>query len=181
MHSTTKYTYRDLPTLPDDNRRHELFEGELVMTPSPNTAHQNAVANLFRIFALHVEIRSAGKLFPAPLDVYFDEETILQPDILFVSASRLHIIDEQKVNGAPDLIVEVLSPGTEQRDRGFKFYSYAKAGVKEYWLVDPVQQTVEIFYLRSGSFNLSGRFGRNDTITSSILHELVFPANDIWM
>lgn len=192
-----KYTYQDLLTTPDDLHRYELFEGDLVMTPAPNPAHQFAVSNLHRLLSNYAEAHNLGKLLIAPLDVYFDEETVVEPDILFVAKERLHIIDEQKVNGAPDVIIEVISPSTEQRDRGFKFKRYAQEGVKEYWIVrpdevgtrprsaeaervDPTKKTIEIYELREKGFVLSAAFTNKDEVRSPYFQGLKFNLEEVW-
>lgn len=175
-----KFTYQDLLSTPDDRHRYEIFEGELIMTPSPNTAHQNAVGNILTNVSIYVNTHDLGKVYCAPLDVYFDEETVVEPDILFVSKERLHIIDEQKVNGAPDLIVEVLSPSTAERDRGFKFKRYAHEGVKEYWIVDPKQKMIEVFMLGEKGFGLFGKYGGGDEVRSKVFSDLRFQAAEVW-
>jgi Uma2 family endonuclease len=177
---SVKYTYQDLLTTPDDRNRYEIFEGELVVTPSPNEAHQTAVVNLLLVLASYVKQHQLGKILSAPFDVYFDEETVVEPDLLFVSSSRLSIIEKQNIRGAPDLIVEVLSPKTEDRDRGFKFRRYAQEGVKEYWLVDPEKQFVEVYKLGARGFELVGKFSGSQNVQSKIFPGLKFPASDIW-
>ena len=150
------------------------------MTPSPNRAHQRIAANLTTLLMNHVKQKASGEVYPAPFDVYFDEETVLEPDILFVSKDRLHIIDEHKVNGAPDLVVEIVSDSTESRDRGFKFKLYAKEGVKEYWIVDPTGKIVEIYELEQTGFSLSGKFSGRDEVRSTYFADLEFTANQIF-
>lgn len=175
-----KYTYQDLLTTPDDHHRYELFEGDLIITPSPNTAHQNAIGNLFRLLSLYVESHNLGKVFVAPFDVYFDEETVVEPDILFVAKDRLHIIDEQKVNGAPDVVIEITSPTTEQRDRGFKFKRYAQEGVKEYWIVDPAKKTVEVYQLGAKGFELFASYTATNEVRSPYFSLLRFNVQEVW-
>jgi len=180
MNVEVKYTYQDLLTTPEDNRRYEIFEGELVMSPAPDYGHQNAQANLFNILFSYIRKKGWGKVFAAPFDVYFDEETVVEPDILFISTERLHIIDGKKVNGAPDLVVELLSPSTESRDRGFKFKRYAEEGVKEYWMADAVQQTLEIYQLTPQGFTLFAKFSGNEEAKSKLLKDLKFGLREIW-
>ncbi len=177
---SVKYIYPDLLTTPDDRNRYEIFEAELIVTPSPNEAHQTAVVNLLLILASHVKQHQLGKLLSAPFDVYFDEETVVEPDLLFVSKKRLSIIEKQRVNGAPDLIVEVLSPKTEDRDRGFKFRRYAQEGVQEYWLADPDKRVVEVYTLTRTGFELFGTFADDGEVRSKILEGLRFPVSDVW-
>lgn len=180
MNVQVKYTYQDLLTTPDDGNRYEIFEGELIMTPAPNDAHQSAHSNLYIILGTYVKNHRLGKLYSAPFDVCFDEETVVEPDILFVSKERLHIIDDQKVNGAPDLVIEIIPESTESRDRGFKFKLYAREGVKEYWIVDPANKTIEVYELKETGFTLSGKSGGKDEFKSSYFAELKFTANQIF-
>lgn len=180
MKVEVKYTYEDLLTTPNDGHQYEVFEGELIMTPAPNRAHQKAHATLFRILSRYISEHSLGEIYSAPFDVYLDEETVFEPDILFVSRERLHIIDEQKVNGAPDLVIEILSPTTEQRDRGFKFKRYAKEGVKEYWIADPMNKTLEVYQLTEKGFSLVRKFAGLDNVHSPYFNKLKFSLEDVW-
>lgn len=119
-------------------------------------------------------------MYSAPFDVYFDEETVVEPDILFVSQARLHIIDERKVNGAPDMVVEIISESTEQHDRGFKFKRYAQEGVTEYSIVDPAGQKIEVYQLSKKGFTPSGIFSGTDDVTSPIFPKLRFSTDKVW-
>ena len=175
-----KYTYADLLTTPDDRHRYEIFEGDLIVTPAPNRPHQKAHASLFRILSQHIAEHSLGEMYSAPFDVYFDEETTFEPDILFVAKARLDIIDEQKVNGAPDVVIEVISPSTESRDRGFKFKRYGQEGVKEYWLVDPTKKTIEIYQLGEKGFVNAGTFRGGDEVRSPYFVGLKFKVEEVW-
>ena len=175
-----RYTYQDLLATPDDRNRHELFNGGLIMTPAPGRAHQFAVSNLHRILSVFVESHNLGKVLVALFDVYVDEETVVEPDILFVSQNRLHIIDEQKINGMPDVVIEVLSPSTEVQDRDFKFRCYAEEGVKEYWIVDPIKQSAEVYCGTGNKFALIGTFMGRDEVLSSYFRGLSFSVEQIW-
>ncbi len=175
-----KYSHQDLLSTPDDRNRYEIFEGELVVTPAPSLEHQTIVMNLSRLLSTHIVTNDLGKAWGAPVDVYFDEETVVQPDLLFVSKKRLSIIEKQRVNGAPDLIVEVLSPKTEDRDRGFKFRRYAQEGVQEYWLADPDKRVVEVYTLTRTGFELFGTFAGDEEVRSKILEGLRFPVSEVW-
>ncbi len=177
---TVKYTYQDLLTTPDDRNRYEIFEGDIIVTPAPNEPHQNAVSNLHLILGNHVKKYRLGKLYIAPFDVYFDEETVIEPDMLFVAKDRLSIIEKQRIKGAPDLVVEVLSPSTEERDRGFKFKRCAQEGVREYWLVDPEKSVVEVYTLAAHGYKLMGKFSGDQRVTSKILLGLEFPTSEVW-
>jgi len=177
---SVKYTYQDLLTTPDDHNRYEIFEGDLIVTPSPTPSHQKASFNLTLLLGEHSKKNNLGEVYYAPLDVVFDEETVIEPDILFISTGRLSIVDKQKVNGAPDLIIEILSPSTEERDRGFKFKRCAQEGVKEFWLVDPEKQVIEIYTLTAKGYELHGKYSGAQSVKSEILSGLEFPANEVW-
>ena len=177
---SVKYTYQDLLTTPDDRNRYEIFEGDIIVTPAPNEPHQTAAMNLSVILGTYIKRHGLGKLYAAPLDVYFDEETVIEPDLLFVAKDRFSIIEKQRIKGAPDLVVEVLSPSTEERDRGFKFKRCAQEGVKEYWLVDPDRRAVDVYTLTLKGYELFGKFGGDQTVKSKILPGLSFTASEVW-
>jgi Uma2 family endonuclease len=147
-------TYEDYVLLPNDSNRYELLEGELSVTPAPNIKHQSASANLFKIIAAYVDQHNLGKLFYAPTDLILDRTSILQPDILFVSTARNHIITEKAVEGPADLVIEILSPTTSRTDRVTKAQIYARHKVPTYWIVDPEQQGVEIYLLTAEGYRL---------------------------
>ena len=138
---TTKLTYEDYRKTPDDERW-ELLDGELVMAPSPNVPHQDISGTLFVLLKLFVDSAGLGRVFHAPLDVVLSETNVVQPDLLFVSHERADILTEANVQGAPDLVVEILSPSTTSRDWRIKLDLYAQHGVREYWVVDPNGQRV---------------------------------------
>lgn len=163
-----KYTYADYLKTPDD-KRYELIEGELYMTPSPNTNHQRISRKLELRMAYFVEKNELDEVFFAPYDVYFDEESVIQPDILFVSKERLDIITEDNIKGAPDLIVEILSESTAYRDTIQKKMLYARFGVKEYWLVAPKEAMIEVYTLKNKEYALAGTYLKQDTLVSRML------------
>lgn len=146
-----RYTYEDYERLPE-GAPYQLIGGELVMTPSPSPYHQDILRTLgFKLVAF-VEGKGLGKVYYAPIDVYFSETDTYQPDIVFISKGRLNIIGEKKIEGPPDLAIEILSPATAYYDLRIKKDTYEQSGVKEYWIVDPIQKTIEIFVNRNGRF-----------------------------
>lgn len=175
-----KFTFQDLLTAPDDGNRYEIFEGELIVTPSPALKHQNAVFNLTLLLGQYIKTHKLGTMLSAPIDVYFDAETVFKPDLLFVSDERSHILEEQRINGAPDLIIEILSPATEDQDRGFKFRHYEKEGVREYWLADPNKEILEIYMLKQKGYELHGRFSNNDEVSAPTFSSLSFHLEELW-
>jgi Uma2 family endonuclease len=139
-----KLTYADYEKIPADGFRHEIIGGEEFMTPAPNIGHQKVVGKLFRLVGDFVEARKLGQTFVAPTDVLLSKHDIVEPDIVFVSEKRTSILTENNIQGAPDLVIEVLSPSTQAEDRGPKLALYERSGVAEYWIVDPASKTVEI-------------------------------------
>ena len=141
------------------------------MTPSPNTKHQVVIGNLFFALRLYLQQRPLGLVLTSPIDVLLPQEigAPVQPDILFIRDERRQILGEKYIQGAPDLVVEVLSPSNWKDDRSLKFDVYARAGVPEYWIVDPERRTFEVFLLNEDVYTLHGRFGDGDTASSPLL------------
>jgi len=137
------WRYADLVALPEDQLRHELIDGEHVVTPSPNTGHQEISIRLFRALDSHVEQHRMGQVLYAPFDVKFSPFTVLVPDLVYFTAERYaRVVNEKHATAAPDLVVEILSPGTRRRDRGRKRAVYEREGAQEYWIVDPEAQSI---------------------------------------
>ena len=153
--SATKLTYDDFVRFPDDGKRHELIDGEHFVTPSPNRRHQWVLQNLYRSLDLVVRERGLGRVFLAPFDVVLTPVDVVEPDLLYISAERSDILTAANVQGAPDLVVEVLSPSGRRQDEVLKRDLYERGGVSEYWIVDPEAETVKVF--RRGE---RGRFDR---------------------
>ena len=164
--ATTQLTYGDLSKIPPDRNRYELIEGELLVAPAPNTEHERKTFRLARRLADHVEQHDLGEVFIAPYDVVLDPSTVLEPDILFVSKARRSIIKEGCIEGAPDLVVEVVSPSSRMIDGFVKRDRYAEFGVPEYWLLDPFEPRIEVLRLEAGKYRLFASFGPNDTLDS---------------
>ena len=147
-----RFTYSDYLLLPEQDNR-ELIDGDFYMVPAPSLKHQRALAKLAFRLSDFVEGKGLGTVVLAPFDVVLSKENVVQPDILYVSRERSSIITESHVNGAPDLVVEVLSPGSAERDRQLKLGLYAKFGVKEYWMVDPEEESVQILGLGARGYD----------------------------
>lgn len=166
-------TYADLEQLPDDGRRYELYDGEVWVVPSPIPWHQLVVDRFADQLKAYRE-RFGGLLFMAPLDIVFSPFNTAQPDVVFFVRDRERLIDLRKtIRVAPDLAVEVLSPSTEAMDRGKKMRMFARFGVREYWIVDPDRETVEVYYLSEGSYELVQAASRTQLAESRILPELI--------
>ncbi len=166
-----KITYSDLLSLGESNQKMELFDGEFIMSAMPTPLHQNVLINLGAILRNYVIQKNLGKVF-ASVDVYLSEYTVLQPDICFVSNERTSINDGKKFNGMPDLVVEILSESTEQRDRTFKFREYAIGGAKEYWMVSPEKKEIEVYQNTQRGFQLVKIFKPTDILNSPLLNEI---------
>ena len=165
---TTGLTYEDYARTPDDERW-ELLNGELVMVPSPLTTHQAVQVGLGWRMAMFVEQRGLGHVFFAPTDVVLSDADVVQPDLLFISSEREHIITRANIQGAPDLAVEIRSPSTAERDQTVKRRLYEEHGVKEYWLVDPDAMTVTVLLLGERGYREVGTYSLGQTLTSPTL------------
>ena len=150
-------TYSDYAALPDDGRRYELHHGELSVTQAPGTRHQRAIVFLITLLNEHVRSRGLGEVFVAPTDCILSNVTVVQPDISYIAADRLTIISERGIEGAPTLVVEVLSPSTAHLDRGRKMKLYAEHGVLYYWIADPESRSIEAHALAGTAYALAGR------------------------
>jgi len=171
-------TVDDFMSLPEGSRA-ELIDGELYMCPSPRSRHQEAVGCLFRRLADFVATRRLGKVYVAPLDVHLPSGDIVEPDILYVAKANLGIVQDW-VRGAPELLIEVLSPEGIDRDRIVKRDLYAQNGVREYWIIDPEAKTVEVFTLRGSNYEPNGYFENNDILVSPLLPEFKLPVADVF-
>ena len=163
-----KFTYRDYVNTPED-KRYELLDGELILSEAPTRSHQRADIRLGSKMHLFADERGLGVVYHAPRDVVLSDTDVVQPDLLFISNERLHIDTERGVHGAPDLLVEVLSPSTAERDRTFKRALYPKHGVKEYWLVDTAAKTIAVLLNTGDGFESVGAYGEGDTLVSPTL------------
>ncbi len=167
------FTVRDYKALPEsETKRYELLGGELVVVPSPTWRHQDISRRLQFQLQAFVEEHKLGYVVYAPLDVVLSEEDVVQPDILYISHERASIIREDGVYGAPNLIIEILSPTTAERDRTFKKTLYARHGVPEYWIVDPALNTVEVFTLGEEGYERVALYNREDALHSPLLQGL---------
>ena len=176
----TKLTYEDYRNTPDDER-YELIDGELIMSPSPREAHQRTHGNIGTRLYIFVERRNLGRVYFAPFDVVLSDTDVVQPDLLFVSRERLHIITEDNIQGAPDLAVEILSPSTSARDRGYKRDLYAKHGVKEYWQVDTDAKRITVLSLNAdGDYDVVAVYGVGQTLASPLLPGFALNLDEIF-
>jgi len=163
--------FKDMEIPDGDTSIYELINGEIVKRASPNSPHQEASFLLSGFFFMYNLKKKVGRFFSAPFDVFFDEETAgVQPDILFVSKERDFIIKENNgIVGAPDLIVEIVSKGSVDKDRVIKKKVYKRFAVKEYWIVDPIYKTIEVYKMEGDDYQLFAFAEEEGKITSSVL------------
>ena len=175
-----KFTYNDYRTAPAD-RRYELLDGDLTVVPAPNLKHQKVLGRLHVELALLLRKQRLGTLLVAPCDVILSDHDVVQPDLLFVSHEREHLLhNSENVRGAPNLVIEILSPSTAENDYGYKRTLYARHGVAEYWLVDPVAETIQLQRQLAGTLTPTDTFGRGDTLRSLELPGLELQLDDIF-
>jgi Uma2 family endonuclease len=164
-----QWTYEAYYAIPDDGNRYEVIDGVLYLMASPETDHQS-VANLIATYlTLHVQFQNLGRIMPAPYDVILPDGTIVQPDISVIFNANQKVLTKKRLEGAPDLVVEVASPSTAGYDRKKKRAVYAKAGVREYWIVRPSKKNVELFVLEQGELVSRGVFKGQTVLPSQIV------------
>ncbi|MCI0485783.1 MAG: Uma2 family endonuclease [Blastocatellia bacterium] len=164
-------TIDDLDAMPDDGNRYEIIEGELFVSRAPNLAHQRISGNIFAAFRAYLDRNPIGEVIAAPGMILSDFNGVI-PDLVFITGERRdEIASGDRITGAPDLVVEIISPGAEneRRDRVAKRQLYAKYGVKEYWVVDPYKRTVEVYLLKGHTLKLRATCGEQDELMSSML------------
>lgn len=164
---TTASDFRKLP----EGTRAQLIEGELLMSPAPSVQHQRIVARLLILLSKYVEEHQLGEVLPAPVDVYLEPGSVSQPDLIFISKARAAIVRDV-LEGPPDLVVEVLSPGTAYYDLKKKRRVYERTGVKEYWIADPEEKSIEVLVNSPDGFSLNNRAEGSGTIRSVLLSGL---------
>ena len=174
-----KFTINDYMSTPD-GKRYQLLDGELIVAPSPITRHQTILFRLARAMHDAVNANQSGRVWVAPLDVVLSNHDVVQPDVLFVSNRRADIVTEANVQGAPDLVVEILSPATAQHDREYKRTLYSRHGVREYWLVDPEEDAVEVWVESETGLVQAATYQREDTLASPLLEGLNIPLEGIF-
>jgi Uma2 family endonuclease len=177
-----RLTYEDFVHFPDDGQRHELIDGEHVMSPAPNVRHQTVLVNLTALLLPFVRENQLGKLFFAPFDVVLSLHDVVEPDLLFIARDRLELLTDANLQGAPDLAVEVLSPTSHRQDELRKRDLYERCGVAEYWIVDPEAEDVKVFRREGEGFGrprlLTARDG--DVLASPLLPGLAVPLADVF-
>ena len=176
-----RFTADDYRTLPETGPRYQLIDGDLVhMSPAPSDEHQSTVLTLASAMLQHVRDNPVGRVFVSPFDVYLGDHDVVQPDVLFVAQARVERIARDGVHGAPDLVVEVLSPSTRDLDLGAKKVLYARHGVIEYWVIDLDDQTLSIYRLDEDVTTPKLRLERDATLTSDVVPGFTLPLEELF-
>ncbi|HLR32172.1 MAG TPA: Uma2 family endonuclease [Fodinibius sp.] len=178
---TKSLTYDDYRSLPDDGNQYQLIGGKLIMAPSPKMIHQIISSNLFYVLKQYVSEKKLGQVLYAPADVVLSMRDVVQPDLMYISKARADIIAENNVVEAPDLVVEILSDATKTTDRTSKKALYEQNGAREYWIVEPREQTIDQLILREGTFELAGTFDSSQTLTSPALEGFTLPIDKVFI
>jgi len=174
-----KYTFDDYLKTPEDER-YELIEGDLLMVPSPVPKHQRISRKIEFTLEKFVTENDRGEIFYAPCDVYLDDENVIQPDIFFISKDRMNIIGDKNIQGAPDLVIEIISESSAYLDMVKKKKLYANFSVKEYWIVIPEEESIQIYILKDKTYMLYKTYNRDNILESSYLNGLKIELNNIF-
>jgi Uma2 family endonuclease len=175
-----RYTVDDYLAMPDEYPRYELLEGELVEMVSPTSRHQRISHRLFAALNAYCATYGLGEVFYAPLDVILSRTVVVQPDLLFISSMRRAELIGERITGAPDLVVEIISPATSARDLNQKRKLYAKHGVQEYWIVDPDDETIEVQRRQGNVFSTLGLYEKGQTLTSPTFAGLALEVGQVF-
>ena len=162
-------TRHEYATIPFGAPNYQLIEGDLVMAPSPGTFHQDIAGKLYRIIGRFLDEQPVGRVFIAPLDVHLSDINIYQPDVFFIRKENESIIEEHGIEGAPDLVIEILSKTTEKYDLGIKRSIYARTGVEELWIVDPAKRTLALYRLTENADTPAATYRAKQKFTSALL------------
>jgi Uma2 family endonuclease len=172
--------YDDWLELPHDGPLYELIDGELFVTPPPNIRHQRVSRDLEFLLMTYLRRSPKGELFDAPVGVRLDDRSVLEPDLVIVLREHAAVVGAQVIEGAPDLVIEVLSPGTASRDLGIKREKYRSKCIGEYWIVDPANARVEVLVLENERYVRFGLFTRGDALRSKVLADFELAVGEIF-
>ncbi len=178
-HKVEPFTYREYALIPEDGKRHELIEGDFYVTPAPGTTHQSVSLRLLNHLYTQLDETGIARVFTAPTDVLLDDTTCVQPDLIVFRDKKL--IQPHALVGIPDLVIEILSPSHPGNDRFLKRGVYARFGIPEYWIVDPVNGFVTVLRMSApGKYDLEARFDRSKTLTSEEFPEIAVPLTKVF-
>ncbi len=176
-----KVTYEDLLALGESNKRVELFDGEPVMAAAmPKISHQLIAKNLGKALDAYVERNNRGLMLIHPVDVVLSQHNVVQPDLSYLTNDQLPLESDSELNQVPAMVVEILSPSTEERDRKIKFKEYARFGVKEYWLVSPNDHRIEVYARSDKGFLLFKSFSRDDELNTPLFPDIHLKVDSIF-
>lgn len=175
--ASTALTYEDYLELPNDGKRYEIIEGELFVNPAPNTKHQTVAMNLALALGAFVRREGLGRVYFAPYDVVLSVSDVLQPDLMFITREREQLITRANLQGAPNLVIEILSPSTQRLDATLKLKRYDRFGVDEYWLADPETESIAV-YRRSNE--LLELIDTPDPLTSPLLPDFALAVREVF-
>jgi Uma2 family endonuclease len=176
----TLLTYEDYARLtPPDSHNYELRQGKIITMPTPIPRHQLISSELHILLGSYAKIHRLGKVIAAPMDTKFTEHDTVQPDLLFISTDRLHIIGEKKIEEAPDFVIEIMSPGNTPKEMVYKKELYESCGVREYWIIYPKKNSIRQFENRNNTFVQVGEFGLDDTVHSLVVKDFKVKVSDI--
>ena len=171
-------TVEDYLALPDDVRA-ELIDGVLYVTPAPAPRHQRVLGELYSHLRAHVLRQACGEVLLSPVDVHLPSGDVVQPDLVFISTARQEICTDL-IRGVPDLLIEILSPSAPERDRFVKRVLYEQNAVREYWIADPEERTIEVLHLVEGAFAPAGYFREGTALVSRLLEGLRMPVDAVF-
>lgn len=179
-HPAGRLTWRDLWRTPDDGKRYEIIDGVLYVSPAPVPLHQRVLRALFVVLNRHVTRHRLGEVFFAPIGIVLEIPSAVQPDLVFIAERQGDIVKEKAVFGAPDLLVEVLSPSTERRDRSLKRRTYERCGVPHYCVVDPRRRRLQVWRSAGGCYVLEADLDGAARFTPSLFPRLTIRLGDVW-
>jgi len=166
------WTYKDYAGLPEDEQRYEVVDGVLCMSLAPNMDHQGSALRIAYYLLTYIEFAGLGRVFTSPADVELSHKDVVQPDVFVVLNEHLGRLFKSHVIGAPDLVVEVSSPSTVRHDLTGKLLAYARAGVPEYWVVNPDAETIEVLLLENGAYSSLGVFYGRSVLPSRVAADM---------
>lgn len=180
--SAVKLTYRDYLKFPEDRKRHELIDGERYVTPPPNSFHQEILGNLYFLIRQHLEAHHVGRVYLSPFAVVLSMFDVVEPDLLYISNERRAILTPRSAHGAPDLVVEIGSPSTRRRDEGVKLRLYDRFDVIEYWVIDPIAESIRVYRRSRGHLILRDERFRSkaDALETPVIPALSIPVDRVF-
>ena len=178
----TKFTYQDYLLFPNDGKRYELIAGDRYVTPAPRTKHQRICTNLVSFLNEYVRSEHKGEVYCPPTDVVLSKMDVVQPDLLFISQARASIITKDNIQGAPDLVVEILSESTRRTDEIIKRKLYEKHRITEYWIIDPEIETIKVYRLADQTYSkaIELTLEAKDRLTSPLFPKWELPLKELF-